>query len=151
MSEAKVELLKEELKGLSLAAKHLEYSLERCAELIGQNDLPPEKLERLESLTSRFARLADLLIQRIFRLVDDIELVGVGTVRDRIERAEKRGWADASELVKIRELRNMIAHEYAAEKMVEIYSVVYILATELLAIVPKVTQDADVLIKKYSV
>lgn len=151
MSEAKVEFLKEELKGLSLAAKHLEYSLERCAELIGQNDLPPEKLERLESLTSRFARLADLLIQRIFRLVDDIELVGVGTVRDRIERAEKRGWADASELVKIRELRNMIAHEYAAEKMVEIYSVVYILATELLAIVPKVTQDADVLIKKYSV
>lgn len=149
MSAAKVELLKEELVGLSLAAKHLEYSLERCVELIGQQDLPPEKLERLESLTSRFARLADLLIQRIFRLVDEIELSGAGTVRDRIERADKRGWADASQLVNIRELRNMIAHEYAAEKMVEIYSVVYQLATELLAIVPKVTQDAQALIKKY--
>lgn len=149
MSAAKVELLKEEIVGLSLAAKHLEYSLERCAELIGQQDLPPEKLERLESLTSRFARLADLLIQRIFRLVDEIELVGIGSVRDRIERADKRGWADAGQLVKIRELRNMIAHEYAAEKMVEIYSVVYQLATELLAIVPKVTQDAQALIKKY--
>lgn len=149
MSAAKVELLKEEIVGLSLAAKHLEYSLERCAELIGQQDLPPEKLERLESLTSRFARLADLLIQRIFRLVDEIELVGIGSVRDRIERADKRGWADVGQLVKIRELRNMIANEYAAEKMVEIYSVVYQLATELLAIVPKVTQDAQALIKKY--
>lgn len=150
MSEANIEFLKEELVGLMLAAKHLEYSLERCAELIGQSDLPPEKLERLESLTSRFARLADLLIQRIFRLVDEIELVSAGTVRDRIERAEKRGWAEASQLVKIRELRNMIAHEYAAEKMLEIYSVVYQLATELLAIVPKVSKDAHVLINKYS-
>ncbi len=150
MSEANIEFLKEELVGLSLAAKHLEYSLERCAELIGQSDLPPEKLERLESLASRFARLADLLIQRIFRLIDEIELVGMGTVRDRIERADKRGWANASQLVKIRELRNMIAHEYAAEKMVEIYSVVYALATELLAIVPKVSKDAHVLINKYS-
>jgi hypothetical protein len=70
VSEANVEFLKEELVGLALAAKHLEYSLERCAALIGQSDLPPEKLERLESLTSRFTRLADLLIQRIFRLVD---------------------------------------------------------------------------------
>lgn len=150
MSTAKVELLKEEIVGLSLAAKHLKYSLDRCAELIGQQDLPPEKLERLESLTSRFARLADLLIQRILRLVDEIELVGIGTVRDRIERADKRGWADASQLVKIRELRNMIAHEYAAEKMVEIYSVVFTLASELLAIVPKVTQGAQILINKYS-
>lgn len=150
MSEAKLEFLREELVGLSLAAKHLEYSLERCAELIGQTDLPPEKLERLESLTSRFARLADLLIQRIFRLVDEIELVSAGTVRDRIERAEMRGWANASQLVKIRELRNMIAHEYAAEKMVEIYSVVYALANELLAIVPKVSKDAHVLINKYA-
>jgi uncharacterized protein with HEPN domain len=61
-----------------------------------------------------------------------------------------RGWANASQLVKIRELRNMIAHEYAAEKMVEIYSVVYALANELLAIVPRVSKDAHVLINKYS-
>jgi len=37
VSQVKVELLKEELVGLTLAAKHLEYSLERCAALIGQN------------------------------------------------------------------------------------------------------------------
>jgi|GEM_PF-5891146 len=44
----------------------------------------------------------------------------------------------------------MIAHEYAVEKMVKIYAVVYELATVLLEIVPKVTKDAHALIKKYS-
>jgi hypothetical protein len=47
--------------------------MERCLNLIEQEDLPVEQLERLESLTSHFARLADLLIQRIFRLIDEYE------------------------------------------------------------------------------
>jgi hypothetical protein len=63
MTQVKIELLQEELAGLQLAAGHLEYSIERCRNLIGKEALPPEQLERLESLTSRFARLADLLIQ----------------------------------------------------------------------------------------
>ena len=33
----------------------------------------------------------DLLIQRVFRLLDDIELTGGGSILDRIYRAEKRG------------------------------------------------------------
>ncbi|MEO5861661.1 MAG: hypothetical protein ABIQ03_04275 [Burkholderiales bacterium] len=111
MTRAKIELLQEELPGLQLAAGHLGYSMERCLNLIGQEELPPEQLERLESLTSRFARLADLLIQRIFRVIDEIELTGGGSILDRIYRAEKRGWANAAELIKIRELRNLIAHE----------------------------------------
>lgn len=51
-----------------------------------------------------FRPVADLLIQRIFRLVDEIELTGGGTVLDRIYRAEKRGWAKAIDY-QIRELR----------------------------------------------
>ena len=138
MTREKVELLQEELVGLQLAAGHLGYSMERCLNLIGQEEMPPEQLERLESLTSRFARLTDLLIQRIFRLIDEIELTGGGTILDRIYRAEKRDWADASEMIKIRELRNLIAHEYSDEKMSEIYAAVAILSPALLAVVPKV-------------
>jgi hypothetical protein len=117
MTIVKIELLQDELDGLQLAAGHLQYAMERCRDLIGQEALPPEQLERLESLTSRFARLADLLIQRIFRLVDEIELADSGSILDRIFRAEKRGWANASELINIRELRNLIAHEYAADNL----------------------------------
>lgn len=90
VTHVKIELLQEDLAGLQLAAGHLQYSIERCRNLIGQEALPPEQLERLESLTSRFARLADLLIQRVFRLIDEIELTSGGSILDRIYRAEKR-------------------------------------------------------------
>lgn len=149
MTRVKIQLLQEELANLQLAAGHLQYSIERCRNLIGQESLPPEQLERLESLTSRFARLADLLIQRVFRLVDEIELTGGGSILDRIYRAEKRGWANAAELINIRELRNLIAHEYATEKMLEIYSAVAAMAPILLEAVPKVVEYANNTIRKY--
>lgn len=150
MIKNKIALLAKEVMGLQLAAQYLSYSLERCNQL---GDLAaqtsPEALERLESLTSRFARLADLLSQRIFRLVDDIELVGGGTLLDRIYRAEKRGWVDASLMIEIRELRNMIAHEYANDKMPDIFSAVMHLSPPLLAVAPKVMQHAEDLIQRY--
>lgn len=149
MTREKIELLQEELVGLQLAAGHLGYSMERCLNLMDRQELPPEQLERLESLTSRFARLADLLIQRIFRLIDEIELTGSGSLLDRIYRAEKRGWANAAELIKIRELRNLIAHEYATEKMREIYATVAAMSPALLATVPKVIEYAGSMIQQY--
>lgn len=148
MTREKLELLQEELIGLQSAANHLGYYMERCRKLIGQEEMPPEELERLESLTSRFARLADLLIQRIFRLIDEIELTGTGTLLDRIYRAEKRGWVEASEMIKIRELRNLIAHEYASDKMPEIYTVVAAMTPALLAVVPKVIAYANDIIRR---
>ncbi len=150
MKQEKIELLKEELADLQLAAVHLGYSLERCHNLIGQEEISPEQLERLESLTSRFARLADLLIQRIFRLIDDVELEGSGTILDRVYRAEKRGFANASELIRIRELRNLIAHEYANDKMPEVYAAVATLSPILLAAIPKIIDHVNDLIGKYS-
>ncbi|MFA5171708.1 MAG: hypothetical protein WC426_09075 [Sulfuriferula sp.] len=149
MTSAKIELLQTELQGLQLAAEHLRYSLTRCEGLTGITNLPPEQLERLESLASRFARLADLLTQRLFRLIDDIELVGNSTLLDRIYRAEKRGWGNASELIKIRELRNLIAHEYSGDRMVEIYTAVASLTPSLLNVVPAVTAYANTLIQHY--
>jgi len=149
MTRVKIQLLQEELANLQLAAVHLQYSIERCSNLVGQESLPPEQLERLESLTSRFTRLADLLIQRVFRLVDEIELTGGGSILDRIYRAEKRGWANAAELITVRELRNLIADEYATEKMPKIYSAVAAMAPILLEVVPKVDEYANNTIRKY--
>lgn len=150
MVKPQIALLVQELAGLKLAADYLSFSLARCqAFLATEAQNSPEALERLESLTSRFARLADLLTQRIFRLIDDIELVGSSTLLDRIYRAEKRGWLDSEQMIEIRELRNLIAHEYANDKMPEIFSAVAALSSPLLAIVPKVTQHAQNLINKY--
>jgi hypothetical protein len=149
MTSEKFELLQDELVGLHSAANHLNYSMERCHDLIGRKNWSMEELERLESLTSRFARLSDLLIQRILRMVDEIELSGGGTVLDRIFRAEKRGWVNAAQLIRIRELRNLIAHEYADEKMAEIYTAVTQFAPALLLVIPRIAAYANELAQRY--
>jgi hypothetical protein len=107
--------------------------MQRCGEL-GAPPWAADALERLESLASRFARLSDLLTQRVMRLADDIELEAPGSLLDRIHRAEKRGWAGADgELVRIRELRNLMAHEYEDEDLDALYGEVQRLAPSLVS------------------
>ncbi|CAG0955981.1 hypothetical protein RHDC4_00389 [Rhodocyclaceae bacterium] len=149
MNPDKLLLLRQDLADLDQAAAHLEVSLGRTQALIGRDSWSIDELERLDSLTSRFARLADLLTQRVMRLVDDLELTPSGTLIDRFNRAEKRGWTDSAvELRRIRELRNMIAHEYAADRLAAIYAEVFGLAPRLLAVVPKVRAYAEDLLRQ---
>jgi hypothetical protein len=72
--------------------------------------------ESCEALTSRFARLNDFLLQRVFRTLDQIELADDGTALDRLQRAEKRGLiSSADRWRELRLLRNAIAHDYLIE------------------------------------
>ena len=102
----------------------LKWSLDRCQPIpmtAGQK-LAQEDLEKFESLTARFARFNDILLLKIFRLIDAIDLDDVGTVRDRINRAEKKGLIeDAQRFIEIQELRNSIAHEYQPEALSVIF------------------------------
>ena len=68
----------------------MEYSYKRCTVIKDKREFDEQDLERFESLTGRFARLSDLLIQKMFRLIDSLDLDDQGTVRDRINRAEKK-------------------------------------------------------------
>lgn len=151
MNTDKLLLLQEGLAHLEQAASHLALSNDRTLAIIRQENWTSEELERLESLSSRFARLSDLLTQKIMRLIDELELTPDGTLLDRIQRAEKRGWVEsAGDLVQIRELRNLIAHEYAADRLPEIYQSVAVLTPRLLAVVPRVLAYAVQLAQHYA-
>ena len=101
--------------------------------------LDPEELESYEALTSRFARLSDLVVQKVFRYLDAYELEESGTVRDRINRADKRGViSSAQDFVHIRMLRNEIAHEYKAESIYDIFVRVMVLIPFLLDSVDRI-------------
>jgi hypothetical protein len=82
-------------------------------------------------------------------LVYDIELTAGGSVLDRVYRAEKRCWVNASECIRTRELRNLIAHEYATEKMSEINATVGAMAPQLLCNVSRVTTYVHALLQRY--
>ncbi|MCM8624893.1 hypothetical protein [Accumulibacter sp.] len=69
---------------------------------------------------------------------------------DSIDRAEQPGWADAAEPFSTREPRDLIAHEYSTEKMLEIHTAVAASSPILLAIAPKVSAPATVTIEKYA-
>lgn len=139
-------LLRERLALARRAADVLAFSLSRVpteADIV-RLAADAEGRERLEGLASRFARLADLLTQQIFRVGDQIELLDEGTVIDRLNRAEKRRWIDSAERWKeIRLLRNRISHEYADEIWLEIVREARRLAPELIDCVNRASRQAE--------
>lgn len=134
MTKEKLMLLKKQLQQMHKAAASLEWSLQRCRPL-DSKQLSSEDEEKFETLTARFARMSDILIQKIFRQIDELDLESPGTIRDRINRAEKKALIDsAREFVVIRELRNAIAHEYEEEALSKIHSEVLRLTPVLLTV-----------------
>jgi len=134
-------LLKEELELLEKAADILSYSFEKCKKIGIKEEYDYDELDRFESLTGRFARLSDLLIQKIFRLIDRIDLEPGGTIRDRINRAERKGLINrADDFVKIRIVRNDIAHEYLPEEIKALFKKVLKFTPDLLDSVKRVNE-----------
>lgn len=133
MTEDLKKLLQKELQLLDDASQVLAYSFNKCSKIGLKEDFSPEELESFESLCSRFARLSDIMTQKIFRLLAEIALEQPGTVRDRINRAEKWNLIEtAEEFVAIRIVRNDIAHEYLPEAIRDIFKKVMGLTPALL-------------------
>jgi hypothetical protein len=142
MSHQLALLLSNELKILSDATDVLVYSFNKCSKIGIKSVYEPEELESFESFTGRFARLSDIVIQKVLRLVDEIDLESQGTIRDRINRAEKKELIKSSDVfIEIRMVRNDIAHEYLPEAIQEIFVKVLELTPALL--------DGVARIKKY--
>ena len=114
--------LKNELINLQKASEVLEYSYEKCKKYDLLKGLNNEELESFDALTGRFARLSDIIIQKIFRLLNTLDLEDTGTVRDRINRAEKKNIIhSADEFIEIRILKNEISHEYQSSTIYSIF------------------------------
>ncbi|MCK9268514.1 MAG: hypothetical protein M0P14_07375 [Alkaliphilus sp.] len=122
MKRDEKQLLAEELKLLEYSNDMLIYSYNTCRNIGIKEEYTFGELDKFEALTSRFARTGDMLIQKIFRLIDILELERPGSVIDRINRAEKRGLISSAEIFKeIRYLRNDISHEYVPTAIEQIF------------------------------
>lgn len=139
MTENERKLLQKELKALDNAAKILSESFDHCQKIGIKTTYTFLDSTHLEALTSRFARLSDLMIRRIFRLINLLDYEPQQTIRDSIHRAEKLGIiANAEVFAGIRETRNTIAHEYMLEDLSELYQNVFQNTPHLLDTVKRV-------------
>ncbi|MBI4403727.1 MAG: DUF86 domain-containing protein [Deltaproteobacteria bacterium] len=108
---------------LSLARKHLDYSYNRVVKILFDRELDEEQLEKLESFSSRFARFSEIAISKYFRvLVLERDPAFRGSIIDLLNHAEKHGWISSKDQwLRIRELRNVAAHEYSAADYKKLY------------------------------
>lgn len=116
-------VLETSLLELANARKHLDYSFQQVSglpdSLAGATE---DQLERVEAFTGRFARAVDLLVNKVLRALDRMELKSEGTLLDVVNRAKKRGLVDRSmDLREMKDVRNIIAHDYAGAKAAEIF------------------------------
>lgn len=131
-------LLKQNLDLLDEFIELLKYSYALCSGIGIKISYSFDELDKFEALTSRFARISDIVLQKVFRLIDILELESDGTVIDRINRAEKREIIDSADIFKkIRSLRNDIAYKYVNEEIRKIFEKVLIYTPELLATIEK--------------
>ncbi len=115
-------MLAEARQDLVHALAWLQRSHEQCTALRQKQELLAEDYDAFEALTSRFARVSDILLQKFFRALDVVELSSGGTLLDVLLRAEKRGLVEsADDFLEIRELRNEISHEYAMDDLRELF------------------------------
>ena len=113
-----LQALAETLRQLDSGARWLRRSYNRCHKVYANRNWTPADLDAFEALTSRYARVSDMILQKLFRCLDAFELEDHGTLLDALNRAEKRGLIDtAAGFREIRELRNEIAHEYAQDNL----------------------------------
>lgn len=117
-------LLRQNLAELGAARRHLDYSYGRVAEFPANLDkVTGDRLESAEAFTSRFARAVDLLVNKVLRSLDRVELRPEGTLLDVVLGAEKRGLVPQADLLReMKGVRNAIAHDYAGVQLPEIFA-----------------------------
>ena len=137
MSDVKLlRLLQDDLASIRLAAASLERSLVKCADLTPTPRQSVEDEETFDALTSRFARTADILTQKVLKTTVLLLREDAPTFIDRMNLCAKLGVIpSADEMIAVRDLRNMIAHEYATDDLIELYTETVELSPALLSAV----------------
>jgi uncharacterized protein with HEPN domain len=129
MNTEEIQYLEHLLNNLLRAKKTLNYSYTICKKIGIKNEYNEEEKDRLESLSSKFARLTDLILKQVIKTIVKLELEDLPeTMRDTINLAEKKGLIPgALKFIEIRKMRNKIAHEYVEEDdLLSIYQFVLV-------------------------
>ena len=139
MNQLHIDILRENINVLNLSANWVRHSYEQTGKIGHKTNYTTEEFDKLENLTSRYARTADMLVNKVLRSIDTVESEDIGTIIDIMNRAEKRGFVPSAELLhNIKDLRNNIAHEYKITEITRFFSDVIKYTPALLEIINNV-------------
>ena len=117
-AEERREIFCENLKLFNKSIFWLKKSLQRVKSVENFEKLTEEQLEIIEALMNRYSRAVDILINKVLRSLDYLELEESSRKLDIVIRAEKRGFVrDYNILIEMKDLRNELAHEYLEERL----------------------------------
>jgi len=119
-------VLQEFLEQMQESLKWLRRSYDQCKAIGVKENYTEDEFDKLENLCSRFARSIDLIVNKVFRSLDKVELEDGGTLIDVVNRAEKRGLIESvDEIREMKDLRNQIVHEYLSDALIGLIGEVF--------------------------
>ena len=119
-------------------------SIEKCRSLDLTADIPFEVEESFDALTSKFSRVSDIFTQKVLKSFVILTREDAPTFLDRMHLCEKLGLIpSADDLVAIRDMRNLIAHEYLTENLLELYKECLVLSEKLLLAIEAANTSID--------
>lgn len=111
-------VLLQNLEGMRKSVLWLKRSYVNCSRIGVKEQYSEDEFDAFENLASRYARMLDVILNKVFRSIDAIELEDGGTLLDVVNRAEKRGIITSAERVRdLKDLRNDIVHEYETDDL----------------------------------
>ena len=128
-----IELLTKNWFLLQGALPSFEKSLRKCSQIHVMDTLDFEMEESFDALTSKFARISDIYTQKVIKTLLFVLREDAATFLDRMNLCGKLEIIPSAEaMILIRDFRNMIAHEYVTENLMEIYQNTFSLSGNLL-------------------
>lgn len=128
--------LREHAALVEQSAIALRHSLAKCEKVGIKPEYTLDELDHFEALSARFARTADLYTQKLLKSLFIVLGEDAISFLDKARLAEQLSVIEsAEELEAIRDLRNTIAHEYAAANLNEVFRRTLELSGRLLDII----------------
>ena len=118
MDKSSIQILGKNIDSMNLSLKRLAYSYSVCSKIKLGSEYSDDEFVSLEAMAARFARTTDIFVNKVLRSLDVVEYVEPGTVIDAVNNAEKREIGNACDIRTLKDLRNSIAHEYVAERVI---------------------------------
>jgi hypothetical protein len=134
-------ILQDTLKDLDESRHWLRRSYGICMAMGIKETYSEDEFDAFETLTGRFSRTCDMIVQKALRSIDRVEFEDRGTLIDALNRAHKRGLIDSIDEIRIvRDLRNEIVHEYRRANLQKLFQSVLAKTPELFSLMDRIRE-----------